>query len=65
MAIYNIISLHVLATSSRLGAAVVGDTLFVPSVVSQLPYNPLCMFRYIDSLLPPNEWENVSLRMTL
>jgi hypothetical protein len=44
-----------------LGAAVVGDTLFVPSVVSQLPYNPLCMVRYIDSLLPPNEWENVSI----
>ena len=36
-----------------------GDTLFVPSVVSQLPYNPLCLVRYVESVLPPDEWENV------
>ena len=44
-----------------LGAAVVGDTLFVPSVVSRLIYNPLCMIRYENDRLPPDEWENVNL----
>ena len=36
-----------------------GDTLFVPAVVSQLAFNPLCMMRYIDGSRPPDEWENV------
>ena len=36
-----------------------GDTLFVPPVVSRLAYNPLCLIRYIDNELPPDEWENV------
>lgn len=42
-----------------LGAGIVGDTLFVPSVVSQLAYNPLCHIRYENSTLPPDEWEEV------
>lgn len=44
-----------------LGAALVGDTLFVPSVVSRLAFNPLCLMFYEDFFIPPNEWENVSL----
>jgi hypothetical protein len=44
-----------------LGAAVVGDTIFVPSVVFRLIYNPLCMIRYENDRLPPDEWENVSI----
>ena len=44
-----------------LGAAMVGDTLFVPSVVSRLIYNPLCMMRYENDRLAPDEWENVRI----
>lgn len=42
-----------------LGAGIVGDTLFVPSVVSQLAFNPLCHIRYVNSTLPPDEWKEV------
>ena len=52
--------LHVRISPHSLGAALVGDTLFVPSVVSRLAYNPLCFLLYEDNLLPPDEWENVS-----
>ena len=52
--------LHVRISPHSLGAALVGDTLFVPSVVSRLAYNPLCFLLYEDYLLPPDEWENVS-----
>ena len=52
-------SMHVFLTMYSLGAAMVGDTLFVPSVVSRLAYNPLCMLRYENDRLPPDEWENV------
>ena len=46
---------------NRFGAAVVSDTVLVPSVVSQSAYNPLCVFQYINDTLPPDEWENVRL----
>ena len=56
-AYYPVNGIHV--TMYSLGAAMVGDTLFVPSVISRLTYNPLCMMRYENDRLPPDGWENV------
>ena len=52
-----------LLTTYSLGAAMVGDTRFVPAVVSKLAYNPLCMMRYENNRLVPDEWENVRTKL--
>ena len=53
-----------LDSSYSMGAAIVVDSRYVPSVYSRLQFNPLCFIQYENATLFPEEWKNVRTSIT-